>query len=60
MLDRCKNKPPKIFVIRDIYGREWTTKEGLYFLKGIYAVDFKKYFYRVWGETKYEVLNTQR
>lgn len=46
-MDWYKFKPPKIFVIRDTQGREWTTREGLKYLRGVYAVDSKKYFYEV-------------
>lgn len=47
MKRRRKFQSPKIFVIRDIHGKEWTTKEGMKILHGVYAVDFKKYFYEV-------------
>ncbi len=46
-MKRRESQPPKIFVIRDTQGREWTTKEGLKFFKGICAADSKKYFYEV-------------
>lgn len=44
---RRELRSPKIFVIEDIHGREWTTKEGLKYLYGVYAVELKKYFYEV-------------
>lgn len=46
-MKRRRKSPPKIFVIRDIHGKEWTTKTGLKLLRGIYAVDLKKYFYEL-------------
>lgn len=47
MKRRRKFQRPKIFVIKDIHGTEWTTKTGLKYLCGVYAVDSKKYFYEV-------------
>ena len=47
ILDCYKFKPPKIFVIRDTQGREWTTREGLKYLRGVYAADSKKFFYNL-------------
>lgn len=47
MKKRRKTRSPKVFVIRDLQGREWTTKDGLKILYGIYAADFKKYFYEL-------------
>lgn len=47
MKTRRELRSPKIFVIEDIHGREWTTKEGLKYLCGVYAVELKKYFYEV-------------
>lgn len=47
MKRRRKFQRPKIFVIKDINGTEWTTKTGLKYLCGVYAVDSKKYFYDV-------------
>ena len=47
MKQRHKFHLPKIFVIKDIHGREWTTKRGLEIIRGICAVDIKKYFYDV-------------
>lgn len=46
-MDWYKFKPPKIFVIRDTQGREWTTREGLKYLRGVYAADSKKFFYNL-------------
>ena len=37
----------KIFVIKDVDGREWTTKRGLEILLGVCAADSKKYFYEI-------------
>ena len=37
----------KIFVIKDIHGKTWTTKRGLEILLGVCAADSKKYFYDV-------------
>ena len=42
---RRKSQLEKVFVIKDIHGVEWATKAALQNLFGIYAVDFKKYFY---------------
>lgn len=38
---------PRIFIIRDIHGKEWTTKKGIELIYGISAADFKKYFYDI-------------
>ena len=46
-MKRCKSHSPKIFVVKDTHGRERTTKEGLKFIRGICALDFKKYFYEL-------------
>lgn len=46
-MKRRKSQSPKVFVITDRHGQEWTTKEGLRVIYGIYALDFKKYFYKV-------------
>ena len=46
-MKRRKSQQPKFFVIKDRYGREWTTKEGLKFIRGICALDNKKYFYEL-------------
>lgn len=37
----------KIFVIKDINGKTWTTKRGLEILLGVCAADSKKYFYEI-------------
>lgn len=37
----------KIFVIKDVNGKKWTTKRGLEILLGVCAADSKKYFYDV-------------
>lgn len=47
MKKRRKTRPPKIFIVKDIHGREWTTKEGLMKIYGVYAADTKKYFYEL-------------
>lgn len=44
-MKRRKSQLEKVFVIRDIHGVEWATKDALYYLYGIYAIDSKKYFY---------------
>lgn len=45
MMKLYKFQTPRIFVIKDIHGKEWTTKEGLRLIRGVCAADFKKYFY---------------
>lgn len=37
----------KIFVIKDVNGKTWTTKRGLEILLGVCAADSKKYFYEI-------------
>ena len=37
----------KIFVIKDVQGKTWTTKRGLEILLGVCAADSKKYFYEL-------------
>lgn len=46
-MKRRRKSQPKVFVVRDIHGKDWTTKNGLKLLRGIYAVDSKKYFYEL-------------
>ena len=46
-MKRRKLQSEKFFVIRDIHGKEWATRESLFNLFGVYALDFKKYFYEV-------------
>ena len=46
-MKRRKSQSPKVLVIKDRYGREWTTKEGLKSIRGVYVLDFKKYFYEL-------------
>ena len=53
-MKRRRKSPPKFFVIRDIHGKDWTTKNGLKLLRGIYAVDFKNYFYELERKDKNE------
>lgn len=56
-MKRRKSQSPKIFVVKDTRGREWTTKEGLKYIRGICALDFKKYFYEL--KNSAVVLNSQ-
>ena len=51
-MKRRKSQQSRFFVIKDRYGREWTTKEGLKFIRGICALDCKKYFYELNEGTK--------
>ena len=44
---RRKSQLEKVFVIKDIHGVEWATKESLHYLFGVYAADSKKYFYEI-------------
>ena len=46
-MKRRKLQSEKFFVIRDIHGVEWATRESLFNLFEVYALDFKKYFYEV-------------
>ena len=45
-MKRRKLQSEKFFVIRDIHGVEWA-RESLFNLFGVYALDFKKYFYEI-------------
>lgn len=53
-MKRRKSQSPKVLVIKDRYGREWTTKEGLKSIRGVYVLDFKKYFYELVGRNENE------
>ena len=53
-MKRRKSQSPKIFVIKDMQGQEWTTKEGLKFIQGVYVLDSKKYFYKLLRRNKNE------
>lgn len=49
---KVNRSPPKYFIVRDIHGRDWTTKEILQKLFGIRATDSKKFFYEIPGGRK--------
>lgn len=46
-MKRRKSQVEKFFVIKDVHGVEYATKESLRYLFGVYAIDYKKYFYEV-------------